>query len=151
MLFSHSLHCISTQRHHGHTFTHTYVLLLNVLLVLNCFFFHCNLHLRQLRSFPLFFLSTLAGSVACCLRLSPGLFFLRTCLLLCLFACTCAYMFVVFVQFCDLSPSPSLEHLYLLYQAAHLALVQVVNSGALCSTQCVFAPLPSCFCAFRMF
>ncbi|XP_036005248.1 serine/threonine-protein kinase WNK1 isoform X14 [Fundulus heteroclitus] len=27
-------------------------------------------------------------------------------------------------QFCDLSPSPSIEHLYLLYQAAQLALVQ---------------------------
>ena len=29
------------------------------------------------------------------------------------------------IQFCDLSPSPSIEQLYFLYQAAQLALVKV--------------------------
>lgn len=44
-------------------------------------------------------------------------------MLVCLvgYLCVCVY-----VKFCDLSPSPSLEHLFLLYQAAQLGLVQVL-------------------------
>lgn len=74
---------------------------------------------------------------------------------ICLFACcVCWLMFMVLcmvmydfmhkmdecVQLCDLSPSPSIEHLYFLYQAAHLALVQV--------TLCVYPNKSTlmCFC-----
>lgn len=72
----------------------------------------------------------------------------------CLCACTCGHMIKKWtgvrlcVQFCDLSPSPSIEHLYLLYQA----LVQVpiiYGSGCVytvCRCPCVSILVSECVC-----